>query len=363
MAVTIYDIGRKAGVSASTVSRVLNNRPTVDEKLAEAVRAAARELGYRRNAVAGNLRLSKTSLWAVIISDVANPFFTSVVRGIEDVAQETSYSVVLCNSDEDPGKEADYVEAVLAQRMAGVIISPSPGGGVGLNALAASGIPVVTIDREVPGSPTDAVVVDNRAGGQRAVAHLIENGYRRIACITGPANVSTATERLEGYQGALRAADLPLDPDLVKHADFREGGGHTAMTALLDAAHAPDAVFVANNLMTMGALRAIAERGRHVPPIGVVGFDDLPWADLLDPRLTTVAQPTLAVGRTAARLLLDRIATRDLPSRKIVLPTTLVVRDSSLRDHASPEHTTPVTSSTRRGGSSASRIAGRSRRT
>lgn len=337
-AVTIYDVAERARVSAATVSRVLNDRQTVDPKLARRVRAAVKDLGYRRNAVAGNLRLRKTSLLAVVISDIANPFFTALVRGVEDVAQETSYSVVLCNSDEDAAKEAEYLDDAVSLRMAGVILSPTRGG-TGPEALVANGIPVVTIDREIPGMAADAVVVDNRGGAQAAVRHLIENGYERIACISGPGSVFTAVERRLGYEQALRAAGYALDRDLVRSVDFREAGGFAAMTELLGLRRPPDAVFVANNLMTLGALRAIMRLGLKVPrDVGVVGFDEVPWAELIQPRLTTVAQPAVEVGREAARMLLARIASPEAETRRRVLPTNLVVRDSSVPRRRGPNN-------------------------
>jgi LacI family transcriptional regulator len=325
---TIYDVARLAEVSPSTVSRVLNGKQTVDAELAERVRAAARALDYRPNAVARNLRRSRTNLWAVIISDINNPFFTSLVRGVEDVAQDAGHSVVLCNSDEDPEKESRYISAVLAEQMAGVIISPTNRVG-NLQQLLAAKAPVVTIDRQVRGAAVDAVLVDNEHGAQLATDHLIEQGFGRVACITGPRRVSTASARLRGYRAALRAAGRPDDPELVRYADFREEGGREAMSDLLKAA-APDAVFVANNLMTTGALEALAEAGVPIPAgMGIVGFDDVPWAGFLQPPLTTVTQPTYELGRTAATLLLDRTTTPDRPPSVVTLPTELVVRGSS----------------------------------
>jgi LacI family transcriptional regulator len=326
---TIYDVARLAEVSPSTVSRVLNGKQTVDAELAERVRAAARALDYRPNAVARNLRRSRTNLWAVIISDINNPFFTSLVRGVEDVAQHAGHSVVLCNSDEDPDKEARYIAAVLAEQMAGVIISPTNRAG-NLQQLLAAKAPVVTIDRQVRGAAVDAVLVDNEHGAQLATEHLIEQGFQRIACVTGPRRVSTATARLRGYRAALRAAGRADDADLVRYADFREAGGRRALAELLSAGDRPDAVFVANNLMTTGALEALAEAGVPIPAgMGVVGFDDVPWAGFLQPPLTTVTQPTYELGRTAATLLLDRTTTPDRPPSVVTLPTELHVRGSS----------------------------------
>jgi LacI family transcriptional regulator, galactose operon repressor len=328
---TIYDVAKRAGVSAATVSRVINGRNTVDAMLAERVQVAMRELDYRPNAVARNLRRSTSTLWAVIISDIGNPFFTSMVRGVEDVAQRNGYSVVLCNSDEDPAKEGRYVTAALAEQMAGVIISTT-GQATHVKRLIDSNTAVVAIDREIKGTNVDTVLVDNEHGAQIATGHLIEAGYRRIACITGPRKLSTAAKRLRGYQRALRAHGFPSNDELIRYADFREEGGYHAMAGLLDEGARPDAVFATNNLMTVGAVECLVDRGLDIPAqIGVVGFDDVPWAHLVRPSLTTLAQPTYELGRTAALLLTERIAEPNRPTSTVTLRTQLHVRDSSKR--------------------------------
>ena len=331
---TIYDVARRSGVSPATVSRVLSGRRNVDPELTQRVRAAVAELGYRPNGVARNLRRASTNLWAVVISDIENPFFTSLVRGLEDIAQTAGYSVVLCNSDEDPVKEAAYVSAVLTEQMAGVVISPS-GSPDGVRQLHDAGVPLVLIDRRIDDLEVDSVLVDNEFGAAEAVRHLLDNGYRRIACITGPRRTSTALDRLAGYRTALRTAGMRFDKNLVQYADFREAGGYTSMQALLDLDEPPEALFVANNLMTVGALECLNSRGLRAPDdIAVVGFDDIPWADLVVPPLTTVAQPTYELGRTAGQLLKDRIATPGRPASQVTLRTELHVRGTSTRAHA-----------------------------
>ena len=326
---TIYDVARRSGVSPATVSRVLSGRRNVDPELSEKVRAAVAELGYRPNGVARNLRRASTHLWAVVISDIENPFFTSLVRGLEDVAQPEGYHVVLCNSDEDPAKEAAYASAVLTEQMAGVVISPS-GTPDGVVQLHEANIPMVLIDRRLEGVEVDTVLVDNEYGAAEAVRHLVDGGYRRIACITGPRRVSTAMDRLAGYRSSLHEAAIRYQKELVRHADFREAGGYAAMESLLDLAEPPEALFVANNLMTVGALECLANRGLRAPDdIALVGFDDIPWADLVVPSLTTVAQPTYELGRTAGQLLKDRIANPGRPPSTVTLRTELHVRATS----------------------------------
>ncbi|MEV0326992.1 LacI family DNA-binding transcriptional regulator [Micromonospora echinospora] len=334
---TIYDVARMAEVSTSTVSRVLNGHSSVDPDLAARVRQAMLDLDYRPNAVARSLRRQRTSLWAVIISDIGNPFFTSLVRGIEDVAQEAGFSVVLCNGDEDPDKETRYVTAALDERMAGVIISPSGRPSL-INRLTETGMPVVAIDRQPRGVAVDTVLVDNVHGAEMATAHLVDSGYRRIACITGPRRISTAVQRLRGYQQALRAAGRTVTEDLVRYADFREDGGYRAMASLLDAAEPPDAVFVTNNLMTVGAVECLLDSEVVVPTqCGVVGFDDIPWAHLVRPSLSTVTQPTYDLGRAAASLLTERITNPAKASSTVTLRTALQVRESSVRAVGPPD--------------------------
>lgn len=328
---TIYDVARRAEVSPATVSRVVNGHANVDPALADRVRRAMRELDYRPNAVARNLRRSRTTLWAVIIPDIGNPFFTSLVRGVEDVAQGAGYSVVLCNTDDDPGKEDQYVNAALAEQMAGVIISPS-GRATHVNRLVDARVPVVVIDRQLRDARADTVLVDNEHGAELATTHLIEAGYQRIACITGPRDVFTAARRLRGYQRALREHGRAFHEDMVRYADFREEGGYRAMASLLTVQPRPDAVFAGNNLMTVGAVECLVDSGVAVPAeVGVVGFDDVPWAHLVRPSLTTVAQPTYELGRTAAQLLSQRIAEPDRAPSTITLETKLQIRDSSTR--------------------------------
>jgi LacI family transcriptional regulator len=326
---TIQDVAQRAKVSAATVSRVLNGNGSVDPALARRVRAAVRALGYQPNGVARNLRRRESTLWAVIVPDVGNPFFTSMVRGVEDAAQGSGYSVVLCNSDEELEKEAGYIAAAAAERMAGVIISPASTRDTDVSPLRDLGIPVVAADRRLRDASADTVLVDNARAAEEATEHLIDMGYRRVACITGPSQATTASERLAGYRQALERQGLHPQESLARHADFRERGGYAAMASLLADA-APDAVFVANNLMTIGALECLVHHGIEVPrEVGVVGFDEIPWADLVRPSLSTVAQPTYEMGKAAGRLLTSRRTTPGKDGETVVLRTTLNVRASS----------------------------------
>lgn len=329
---TIYDVARLASVSPATVSRVLNGRGDVNPEMAQRVRASVEMLGYRPNSVARNLRRKVAAVWALIISDIENPHFTALVRGVEDVARSNGYSVVLCNSDEELEKERGYLDVALAERMAGVVISPSSDRDSAIGPLLKGGVPVVTIDRRLRNSPVNSVVVTNKRGAQEATRHLIDGGFRRIACITGPTRTTTASQRLAGYRAALTAAGQPFDRALVRSADYKDAGGAAAAADLMELPDPPDAMFVANSLMTMGALGWLTEAGIRIPDgVALVGFDDLPWARLVEPALTTVAQPTYELGRVAAEMLVERVALPNAPVRTVMLPTTLMVRHSSRR--------------------------------
>lgn len=328
--VTIQDVARAAGVSPATVSRVFNGG-NVTPARAQSVQEAAAALGFAPNRVARSLRKQRSSVIALIIPDIENPFFTSLARGVEDAAQRTSLSVVLCNSDEDTEKERRYLEVALGEQMAGVIVAAASRDETDLAPLAARGVPVVAVDRRPRDAEVDAVRVDDHHGGEVATRHLLQAGYRRIACVTGPEGASTSEERLAGYRAALTAARGAgaVDDSYVRHADFRVEGGRAAMRELLSLPEPPDAVFVANNLMTIGVLDALRDAGRTPPGVGVLSFGDVPWASLVRPSLSAVELPSYELGRAAAELLLQRMDGSASPLQTVVLRTRLQVREST----------------------------------
>jgi LacI family transcriptional regulator len=327
-AAKISDVARAAGVSSATVSRVMNGSGTVSPARAERVLAAASALGYQPFGPARALRQQRTRVWAAIVADIENPFFTAMVRGIEDVARDVGHRLVLCNSDNDVAREAAYIEDAIAERMAGVVIAVASAEGSSLGRLLSSNVPVVTVDRRSARhhAEVDSVLVDNRAGARAATEHLLERGARLVACVTGPRGVSTADERAIGYRDAVRAVK---GTEYVVRADFKQGGGYDAVHRMLaGGGRRPDAVFVANNLMTLGALQALRDLGLDVPgAVRLAGFDDAPWTTLIDPPLTVVAQPTYEIGREAARLLVTTPEAQH--PRHVVLAPSLVVRASS----------------------------------
>jgi LacI family transcriptional regulator len=328
---TISDVAARAGVSTATVSRALNGKATVDRDLVSRVRQAAEELGYQPNGPARNLRRQEAAVVALIISDVENPFFTAIARGVEDVAHEVGYSVVLCNSDENAEKENRYIDIAIQERVAGVILSPS-GTTTSVAKLAGRGTAYVAVDRPLPGQDSDLVLVDTRLAARQATEHLIAQGYERIGCLTGPAGVRTADDRLAGYRDALKAAKRRSNAKLVRRSEYKAAGAHRAALDLLSQPEPPDALLIANSAMAVGVLQALQEKKiRAGRDVGLVAFDDAPWAELVDPPLSVVAQPAYEMGTVAARLLLARIADNSRPPTTTTLGARLLERASSHR--------------------------------
>ena len=329
---TISDVAARAGVSTATVSRALNGKSTVDPVLAARVARAAEELDYTPNGLARSLRRRETAVLALIISDVENPFFTAIARGVEDTAQAAGYSVMLCNSDENIAKERRYVEVAAQERLAGVIMSPTTASS-DVSPLSTHRTPIVTVDRRLGSTDCDAVLVDSRAAAREAVLHLASQGYQRIGCIAGPPGVTTADDRLEGYRDGLRAAQRKYAAKLVRRCEFRETGGRQTALQLLNRRERPDALLVSSSTMAVGVLQALGELGlKSGRDVGIVAFDDTPWTTLIDPGLTVVAQPAYAMGQLAARLVLDRIGDRGARATSTTTMTAqLIVRGSSTR--------------------------------
>jgi LacI family transcriptional regulator len=326
---TIREVADHAGVSIATVSRVFSGGARVTEEVARRVRDAGRLLNYQPNRVARNLRVRCSRTVGVVVPDIENPFYTSVIGGIEEVLQASAYTLLLANSNEDPRREQGNVRTFQAEGVAGILFAASGRDTSIYTRMAEAGIPLVAISRVPAGMKIDTVSVANREGARTAVSHLARIGHRRIAFINGPAAISTAQERLRGYEEGLAAHRIPLQRELIRFADFRQRGGYEAMLELIGLHKRPTALFAGSNLMTLGALQAIHERKLDIPrDIAVVGFDDLPWALSFNPPLTAVAQPAYEVGRTAAQLLLERLRDPSQPARSVVLETALTVRSS-----------------------------------
>jgi LacI family transcriptional regulator len=327
---TISDVAREAGVSTVTVSRVLNNAPNVNRATRRRVEEAIQELGYVPLAAARSLRSKRTRSLALILPDITNPFWTTIARGVEDAAQNSGYSVLLCNTDEDCAKQSRYLELVASRRVDGVIIAPFDSNAENIGALRDREIATVLVDRRITGWETDSVLGDSVGGARALVQHLIGLGHHRIAAISGPANTSTARDRVDGYLSALSQAGVHPDPALVRLGEFRARSGERLMEQLLDEGEHPTAVFAANNAIAMGVIDAAIRRGRRIPhDLALVSFDDFDAASHLFPFLTVAVQPAYEMGAKAAELLLSRIdAGAERAPRKVVLAVRLIIRHS-----------------------------------
>jgi LacI family transcriptional regulator len=314
---TIYEVAALAGVSPATVSRVLNGATVSPEKV-RLVREAAEELNFTPNRTARRLRNQTSELIALLIPDIENPFFTALARGVEDKAQAAGFSVVLCNTDDDPAKETRYLDIANSENMAGVILAPSSEDG-DIRHLTDRHRPVVAVDRNT-GLDIDSVMVDNRKAGIAATSALFDAGYRRVACIAGPAGIEGTEERSLAWRHVVtqRGAEDSIDAYL-QHANYRVDGGRSAMAALLALETPPDAVVTTNNLMGVGALQVLSEAGITPPEFGVAIIGDLPFATLSPDAITQVHLPARHLGTTAATMLLERIAGDTQPARTIVL--------------------------------------------
>jgi LacI family transcriptional regulator len=319
---TIYEVAALAQVSPATVSRVLNGVPVTPER-EERVRDAIKKLDFTPNRTARRLRRQSSEVIGLIIADIENPFFTAMARGVEDAAQASGFSVVLCNSDERGDKEHRYLEIALSEHMAGVILAPATDHPA-LQPLLTRHTPVVVVDRKAAGFDVDSVLFDNVDGARLATTALYDRGFQRVACITGPDGVATAHERAAGWREVFEQRSPGADPDaFLLHSDFRVEGGRLSLRALLDRPDAPDAVFVANNLMSVGALQELFARNLAPSEFGVASFGELPVSAAPHDDVAVVHTRAREVGTEAARLLLERIAGESGPTRHVLLPATL----------------------------------------
>ncbi len=329
---TIHDVARHAGVSPITVSRVINHSGYASKDTRERVEAAVAELGYVPNRLARSLRSKRTHTLALVITDITNPFFTTVARGVEDTASDAGYTVIFCNTDESESEEKKYLQVLLQQQVDGILLVPARSAPDSIDLIQKQGTPVVVLDRRLPRDvDVDTVRCENELGAYQLVRLLIELGHQRIAILSGPLGVSTAEDRLAGYRRAMRDASFADESTLIAFGAFNQASGFEMMRQLLDIQPRPTAVFAANNLIGIGALHAIQQVGLSVPgDVALVSFDDLPPTLLASPFFTVVSQPAYEMGKRATQLLLARLAhTAAEPCQEIILPTELIVRQSS----------------------------------
>jgi len=314
-----------------TVSRVINDSERVSPETRRRVEQAISDLGYVPSRLARGLSRQRTGTLAVIVPDVANPFFTAAVRAAEEVARRADYHVILCDTRADLSVERDVIAELIAHRVEGMVIAPvSDRSAPHLRRLAEFGVPFVLIDRTVPGIDCDVVLGDSSGGARQLVDHLVSLGHRRIGFIVELDEVSTARDRRSGYEAALSAAGIALDPALVATATADPSGGAAGMSRLLELEERPTAVFTVNNLAAVGAIEAVRAAGLEVPDdVALVCFDDIEYASRLYPFLTAMEQPAQTFGTLGTQLLLERIEGRG-PERRheVVLPGELIIRKS-----------------------------------
>ena len=334
---TISDVAKQAGVSAMTVSRVVNGTGHTSAPTRARVQAAIDELGYVPNALARQLRSKRTKTIALLVSDISNPYFTTIARGVEDFFNGHGYSVMYCNTDEDAVEEEQYLLMLIERQVDGVLLVPARSSGESFRLLASHHTPVVVVDRRVDSAEVDSVRCDSVAGAHSLIGHLVGLGHRRIAVLTGSPAISTSLDRVAGARLALEESGLELPPDLVHYGSFNYGksnqadGHRMAQDMLAAPGPRPTAVFCTNNFIAFGAIRALREAGLRVPgDMSVVAFDDLPEEWVSEPFLTVARQPAYEIGHRAASLLLDHITGHQPPTgASVILPFELVFRRSS----------------------------------
>jgi LacI family transcriptional regulator len=326
---TVADVARTAGVSVSTAARVLSGTGYASEATRRVVLEAARDLGYVPNQIARSLRTKQTRLVGLLIGDVENSFYSVIARNVESATKDAGYHVVLCNSDDDPKIEREYLQLLEGMHVDALIVTPTSKNRRYLTRFIQEGIVVVQVDRRIEGLQADAVLVDNEAGAVSAVSHLVEAGHSRIGILTGELEVSTASQRLVGER-ALKDHGIAIRPTLVRSGSFHREHAIEDATALIRAKPTPTAIFAANNILAEATLIALDQERLRVPrDVSVVAFDDVQWMDMVEPPLTTVRQPVADMARSAAELALRRL--RDgfegRPST-VVFHTELVERGS-----------------------------------
>lgn len=323
---TILDVAKHAGVSKATVSRVINNNPKVNNEIRERVYAAIEELGYHPSAIARSLANSTSSTLGLILPDITNPYFPVLARGIEDAAHRLGYTLFISNTDNDPKIEQEYIQKMVHQQVGGIILISSILGEDKVNELQELQIPFVLCDRLIQGSPFDTVSIDNYKASYEAVTRLIEQGHTRICHLAGPSLVQSAEMRKQAYSDAMHEHGLE---SFVRIGSFTYEAGYQLMDSIL-AETKPSAVFAANDLIALGAMNAIHNRGLNVPgDIAVVGCDDILFAQMSNPTLSTISVPAYQIGVTAVELLVERMrGVTTSEARNVVVEHKFIQRES-----------------------------------
>jgi len=332
MAVTIKDIAEEADVSVTTVSRVLNDKPDVSPNTRKNVLEKINELGYKPNSIARGLALQKTNTLGLIIPDISNPFFPDIARGVEDMANQKGYSVIFCNTDNEQKKEKEAIDLMKEKQVDGILLSLSTTNEKELKNLRKLEYPIVQIDRKIPNINYPSITIDNVKSAYTATKYLIKNGHKKIAHITGDLETITGSQRLKGFKKAISEKNLNLNKSYIKNGDYSKKSGYQNMLALLKSNNPPTAVFIANDLMAVGAYQAVFKLNLSIPKdISIIGHDDIDVTKLVNPTLTTMSQPKYQLGNEAVQLLINEIESNKLSNEEIILNTNLINRNSIRR--------------------------------
>ncbi len=326
---TLVELAEILNVSASSISRALTRPDMVSPAMRARVLQAVEQYGYSPNGIARSLRKGETKTVGLVVSDLQNPFYSSIAKFVEHTLSADGYSCVVCDASESQDKEQRALRLLAELKVSGVIRASSGRQASDLTQVGLNHTPIVEIDRATGEERADTVLLDNVFGAKLAVEHLVKLGHRRVAMISGPEHLTTGGQRLRGYREALAAAGIEPDETLVEFGDFREESGYEAARRLLRLTPMPTALFVANNEMMAGALYALKELGLNLPAdVSLISFDDARWARYVDPPLTVVAQPLMEMGEAAAHLLLEQMSGRERPTSRVFTPT-LIVRAST----------------------------------
>ena len=327
----IRDVAKRAGVAPITVSRYINNSGYCSSGSARADKSCHRRIGLYSNRLASGLRSKHTNTLALVLTDITNPFFTTIARGVEDTASDAGYTVIFCNTDESVSEEQKYLHMLLEQRVDGILLVPTLSTSNSVSFIQAHNTPIVVLDRRVSGVKVDVVRCDSEVGAYELTRLLLSLGHRQIGILSGPKGVSTAEDRVAGCDRALQEADIDYHGVQKYHGLFTQQSGYEMTLQALANSPKPTALFAANNFIAIGALKAMQDLGVRVPEdVALVGFDDLPPALITFPFLTVAAQPAYEMGRQATRILLDKISAEAADEfQEVILPADIVVRRSS----------------------------------
>ena len=331
---TIHDIARELKISASTVSRALQDNPRISQKTKEKIKLIADAMGYRPNTLASNLRNKKSNTIGIVVPLINRYFFSAVISGVEDVAFKAGYTVVISQSNDLANKEIAIVQSMFANRVDGLIISIAmqPTNYEHLRTFRKKNIPLVFFDRSVAEIETDKIVVDDFMGGFRVTQHLVDQGYKRIAHMAGPQNLQTYIDRKKGYRDALEKNGITYDENIVVTNSLTLEDGSIAVKQLMSLPVPPDAIFCGNDTTALVSMIYLRDKGVKIPEeVGIVGFSNEPFSRVVSPSISTIAQPGFLMGQKAAELILSQIETKNKYFQTLVLPTELIIRESSQR--------------------------------